>query len=183
MHTSCRHFWFLSMAPLCRVSQYLLLCMIQYNLNLCSKYDPGLYLSRDIIISCDLCWCLFIYALKLYSVPLHSFPFCFLFLVLLVCIPLWLISQVKDLFLGVRTIALNSISVFLYFPMPFQTRWELRVKLYQLNGYCAWHVYVDDHISIFQDWAHLVNERGQQCFQGCPIELSLMIEIFSSFSV
>lgn len=117
------------------VSQYILLCIIQYNLNLSSKSGPGLYLSRDIIISCDLCWCLFIYALKLYSVPLHSFPFCFLFLVLLVYIPLWLISQVKYLFLGVCTNALSSISVFLYFSTPFQTRWELRVKLYQLNDY------------------------------------------------
>lgn len=178
MHTSWRHFWFLSMAPLCRVSQYLLLCIIQYNLNLCSKYGPCLYLSRDIMISCDLCWCLFIYALKLYSVPLHSFPFCFLFLVLLVYIPLWLISQVKYLFLGVRTFALNSASIFLYFPMPFQTRWELRVKLYQLDDYLCMV-----RTSMITSASHLVNERGQQCFQECPIELSLMIEIFSSFAV
>lgn len=77
MCTGWRHFWFLSMSPLCGVPQYFLLCIIQYNLKLCSRYGPCLCLSRVIIISCDLYCCLFISALELYSISPHSFPFCF----------------------------------------------------------------------------------------------------------
>lgn len=112
-------------------------------MNPCSKYGPRLYLSRVVIIYCGLCWCLFINTQESYNVSLHSFPSCvfFFFPVVLVNIPCMINFQAKYLFLGVHTSDLNSIPVFLYFPTPFQARWELTGKLYQLNVYLCINVW------------------------------------------
>lgn len=167
------------MAPLCQVPQYLLLCIIQYNLKLYSKNGPC---YKVIIISCDLHWWLFINALVLYSISLHSFPFCFsFFLVLLVYIPLWLLFQAKYLCLGVHTSALDSIPFFLC-PIPFQAAkswWE------SFQAQCVFvHacVCIYNYITRVQNWAHLVNETKQR-FQGCPIGLSVVTETFSGCPV
>ena len=139
-------------------------------------------LSRVVIISCDLHWWLFINALVLYHISLHSFPFCFIFfLVLLVYIPFWLIFQAKYLFLGVHTSPLNSSPFFFLFSYSNSGRYELViVKL--IRAQCVFvHecVCIYNCISIVQNWAHLVSDTKQR-LHGCPIEISEMTGRFSS---